>query len=94
MMIQFGFLMSVLVIGMTALTSDCYGFDAAAAKASADCAARRTVPCIVALLAPPSETVGMPADAAAPLPLPRPPNLGQPTCEPPDRVSVTQEVCR
>jgi hypothetical protein len=94
MMIRLGLLVSTLAFGLTALPSDCYGFDPVGQKKSADCAVKRTAPCTAALAILPSDVAVPAADAAAPLPLPRPPNLGRPTCELPNRVSVTPEVCR
>ena len=94
MMIRFGLLVGVLAVGLTVLPFDCYGFIGASQEASAHCVARQTAPCTVALVALPSEAIVLPADILAPLPLPRPPNLGQPTCKPPERVSATPEVCR
>jgi hypothetical protein len=94
MMIRFGLLVGMLAVGLMALPQDCFGFDPAGNRTSAQCGTRRTVPCTVALVALPSEATVPSSGALAPLPLPRPPNLGQPTCKPSERVSAAPEVCR
>lgn len=94
MMIRFGLLAGVLAVGLMMLTFDCFGFDPASQKTSAQCVARRTVPCTVALVALPSEATVLSSNALAPLPLPRPPNLGRPTCKLPEHASAAPEVCR
>ncbi len=93
MMMRFGFLMSALVVGLTILPSDGYGFDPIGRNASADCAAPRTFPCTVALVLP-SEAIVLPAGAVVPVPLPRPPDLDRPAYGLLDRFCVHPADCR
>lgn len=93
MMIRFGLLAGMLAVGMTALPSNCYGFDGSSRRASTHCAAKRTDTCRVAP-AVSKEAIALPDDLAGTLPLPRPPNLGRTANERPSSFCSHAEHCR
>lgn len=83
MVIPSGLLVSVLAVSLTMLPSECHGFAGtdrpvpapATAQGSTSCSDAKALPC---------ERTAAPAYPVVPLPLPRPPDLGQSERDLPD----------
>ena len=73
MMMRIEVFLTALALGVTMMPSDGLAFDGVTRPLPAPCAARRTTPCVVALVEPNQ----LPDGLAVPLPRPRPLGLGK-----------------
>lgn len=93
MMIRFGLLIVVLAIGLTALSSECYGLDIANRRTLTHCAAKRTDSCDTAP-AMPRQSVVLPSDTVIQRPLARPPSPGKRPHDLSESFCTRSEDCR